>query len=372
MSQAAWFARRINYLQLTIPGLQAAYGSNTWNWCNALAMADNDGEQLIQQGIVNASLANATGPALYAIGAAYGVYVQPAVAATAPVVFSLNPVNPSASTVIPAGAVVMTPPAGGQAAVQFTTGADATIPANSSNSNTVTATCSATGMFGNVPINSITVPYSGVPAGVTVTNSAAGGSAGYVAGAPQQSDDSYRASVYKAIQIKTAAARIEAVAEQVTGSFGNVFAAHVVDAQDGLGNYTVYVCDIDGNASSDLQAAVTTAITAMGNIGLTLTVAPFTLVTQPVTGTLTLQSGAVFAAVQAGCVAAMDAWGNTLPPGTNLLPTDLILACYGQKQGIGATPGLLDLTITTPSAPISASATEIVRLGTISLSLGTI
>lgn len=377
MSQADWFARRLGHLQALLPGFQAAYGSNSWKILNGLADGDDDVDALVQQGILQASLATATGPALAGWGATVGVYATPAVAATCPIVFSLSPVNASASTVIPAGAVVMTNTASGQAAVAFTTQTDATIPANSGNSNVVTATCTTAGTVGNVPANSVVVPYSGVPAGVTVSNPAAGGSAGYTAGAAQESDDSLRASIYDALQNQTVAARVEGVALQTSGSWGSVFAALVVDGNAGTpdqhGNYTLYVCDSAGNSSTSLQNAVQANVLAMGNIGLTLTVAAFTLVTQAVAGTYTLLPGGVSATVNAGIVANIQAWMATLQPGAAMLPTDLILACYGQKQGIAAVPGLKDITITTPSAPLAATSTQIIRLsGTPSFSLGTI
>lgn len=373
MSQADWFARRVGYMQALQPGFQAAYGSTAWKLYTAISQGDADVDALVQQGARNASLADATGAALVGIGAGYGVLPTAAVAATVPVVFSLSPVNASAATVIPAGAVVMTPAGGSSGAVQFVTGADATIPANSGSSNTVTATCLATGTAGNVPAGSITIPYSGVPAGVTVSNPAAGGSSGYVAGANQESDDSYRAAIYDAIQNKTAAARIEGVALQQSGTWGSVFDAHVVDAQDTKGNYTLYVCDDQGNAGASLQSAVRSAVLAMANIGLTLTVAGVTLVSETISGTYTLQPGAVSATVQSGIQTTILAWMNGLKAGANLYPTDLILACYGQKAGIAAVPGLLDLTITAPAAPVSATATQIIRSnGTPSFSLGSL
>lgn len=372
MTQADWLARRVGYATAALPGLQAAYGSAYWKWASAQAQGDDDVDQIVQQGAKNAALASAVGPALDAIGAGYGVYRQAAVFATVPVVFSLNPVNPSAATTIPTGAVVMTTNTG-QGAVQFATQADATIPANAANSNVVTALALASGTAGNAAAGSVVVAYSGVQPGVAVANPAAGGSAGYVAGAAAESDDGYRAAIFDAIQFQTAAGRIEGVAKQQAGSWGAVFAAHVVDAQDQHGNYTLYVCDGAGNASSPLQTAVATAVGAMGNIGLTLTVAPFTLVTQNVVGTVTLQPGAVLATVVAGCQAAMQAWAAQLPAGANLLPTDLLLACYGAKQGVAAAvPGLLDLTITTPAAPVVIDATHIARLGSVTLTLGTI
>jgi phage-related baseplate assembly protein len=372
MTQADWLARRTNYLASMLPGLQTAYGSTAWKWSNAQAMGDNDVDQIVQQGALNASIANAVGPALDALGAGFNVYRQPAIRATVPIVFSLNPVNPSAATTISTGAVVLTPTTGGQGSVQFTTLADATIPANSANSNTVTAQCLTTGTAGNVAIGTVTIPYSGVPAGVTVSNPAAGGSSGYVAGAAAQSDDSYRAAIFDAIQNQTAAARIEGVAKQQSGTWGAVFAAHLVDAADQHGNYTLYVCDVAGNSGASLQTAVTNAVNAMTNIGLTPTIAGLTLVTQNIVGTYTLQPGAVSATVNAGATAAMQAWSATLLNGVNFLPTDFILACYGQKKGIAAVPGLLDLTLSTPSAPVSVDATHIARVGTITLTLGSI
>jgi uncharacterized phage protein gp47/JayE len=372
MTQADWLARRTNYLASMLPGLQTAYGSTAWKWSNAQAMGDNDVDQIVQQGALNASIANAVGPALDALGAGFNVYRQPAIYATVPVVFSLNPVNPSAATTISTGAVVLTPTIGGQGSVQFTTLADATIPANSANSNTVTAECLTTGTAGNVATGTVTIPYSGVPAGVTVSNPAAGGSSGYVAGAAAESDDSYRAAIFDAIQNQTAAARIEGVAKQQSGTWGAVFDAHLVDAADQHGNYTLYVCDVAGNSGSPLQTAVTNAVNGMGNIGLTPTIAGFTLTTTNITGTVTLLSGAVLATVVAGCQAAMNAWAAGLKSNSNLLLTDLIVACYGAKKNIAAVPGLGDLTITAPSAPVAIDATHIARLGTITLTLGSI
>lgn len=372
MSQADWFSRRVGYMQALQAGFHAAYGSTSWKLFTAMSQADNDVESLVQQGAQNASLASATGPALDAWGAGYGVFRTAAVAATVPIVFGLSPANGSAATIIPAGAQVMAPASGGQAAVQFTTGADATIPAGQTQSNTVTATCAVTGTAGNVPASAVTIPYSGVPAGVTVTNPAAGGSAGYTAGAAAESDDELRSAIYDAIQNKTAGARIEGVALQQSGTWGSVFAAHVADAQDQHGNYTLYVCDSAGNSGASLQSAVQSAVLAMGNIGLTLTVAGFTLVTQALTGTYTLQPGAVDATVKAGIQTAWQAWGTSLQPGAPLLPTDFILAAYGAKAGIAAVPGLLDLNISVPSAPLAASATQIIRPGTITLSAGSL
>jgi hypothetical protein len=71
--------------------------------------------------------------------------------------------------------------------------------------------------------------------------------------------------------------------------------------------------------------------------------------------------------------AALTAWVAGLLPGQALLPTDLIRACFGAQPNYTAIAGLTDLVITTPAAPLAATATQIIRIsGTPTLVQGTL
>jgi len=355
------------YAQALNPRLQVAYGGTSWLLFQSVSMVGASIMAKVQAAALQYLLASASADGLTALAAQYGVIRTAAVAGTAPYVFTTAQA-PTQAVTIPAGTVVQTVPQSGQTASQFTTLAAATIPAGQTSSNTVTVQAVVGGSAQNLAVGTLTVIASG-PSGVAGSNTAAVGSAGYVLGADAETDAHLRSRTLGAVYPANSPQAIASAALAVPG----VFAATVVDAQDKQGDYTCYACQADGTLPGSLQTAVASAIALVDGIGLTRTVAAFTLLSQAVAATVTVGSAYTYSAVAAQVSAALTAWVAGLVPGQALLPTDLIRACFGAQPNTTAIVGLTDLAITTPAAPVAASATQIIRLsGTPTLTQGTL
>jgi hypothetical protein len=368
-SQANLFQAVSLYAKALNPRLQVAQDGLAWTILQATSMSAADISTKIDTAALQYQLASAFGDGLTALAAQYGVYRIAAIAATGPYQFSRAQADPNNSVTIAAGTTVQTVAQAGPAVQQFTTQAAATIAAGQTTSNVVTVQALAGGAAGNVAVNTVTVLGS-APAGITGTNTAALGSAGYTVGADVESDTALRSRSLSAIAPANTIAQLKAAAQSVPG----IFAATVVDLQDTLGGYKVYACDANGALSSGLQSSVLAAVNAVGSVGLTPTVLDFTLVTQAVAANITITATAVYATVAAAVSAAITAWIDQLQPGAALLNTDLTRACFGAQPKMTAISGLVDMTVTTPTAPgLAATSTQIIRLsGTPTITLGSL
>lgn len=364
-TQQAAYSQLVQYLQTLAPAIQVASGSNLWAICNAVAMAATGNQTQINTAAAQYLLSSAYGDGLTALAQQFGVTRKAAIAGTAPYVISARQA-PTAAVTVPAGTVVQTPPQTGQTTIQYTTLAAATIPAGQTSSNTVAAQALVGGTASNVATNTLTV-VAQAPSGVTGTNTGATGSSGYILGADAESDADLRARTLDAIAPQTTKAALKAAALAVTG----VFDATIVDPADQLGDYTCYACQSDGTLPGSLNSAVLAALQATGQVGLTPAVSAFTLTSQAVAATVVVGSAYTYSAVAAQVSTTITNWVNGLKSATPLLPTDLIRAVFGAQPNYTAIAGVTDITITTPSAPVSADTTHIIRLsGTPTLTQG--
>jgi uncharacterized phage protein gp47/JayE len=361
-SQADLFARVQSYVQALNPQLQVARGGVLWDLLTAVSMSLTDTQSKTEAAAQQAQLATATGDALTAKAADFGVYRIPAVAATAPGVFTVATANPNVALTFPIGSIVQTTPQAGAPAIAFATLAAATIPAGNTTSASVTVQAVVPGAAGNVASGTITAPIQ-ASAGVRFSNTSPA-----TGGADAETDAALRSRTLGAIAPANSPAAIAAAAKGVPG----IFAAVVVDAQDGAGNYTVYASDAAGNLSGGLTSAVTTAIAAVDGIGLNRHVAALTVLSQAVAGTLVIASGYTWAAVQAAAQNAIAAYMGALQPGAVFHPSDLTQVLFGSLPGTTAIPGAVAFYPTTPAAAVVPTATQLVRLsGTATLTQGT-
>jgi hypothetical protein len=366
-TQQDLFTQLQQYAQALNPRLQVATGGNSWLLFQSVSMTAAAIMAKVQAAALQYLLASASSDGLTSLASQYGVIRTAAVAGTAPYVFTMQQA-PTQAVTIPAQTVVQTVPQSGQTASQFTTLAAATIPAGQTSSNTVTVQAVQGGSTGNLAIGTLTVIASG-PSGVAGSNTAAVGSSGYVLGADAETDAHLRSRTLGAVYPANSPQAIASAALAVPG----VFAATVVDAQDKLGDYTCYAAQADGTLPTPLKTSVTSAIALVDGIGLTRTVTNYTLVTQAIAATVTVSSSYTYSAVAAQVSAALSRWVGALLPGQALLPTDLIRACFGAQSGYTAIAGLTDLVVTTPAAPLAATATQIIRIsGTPTLTQGTL
>lgn len=350
------YVQLAQYAQALNPQLQVAEGGNSWLLFQSVSMTAAGIMAKITQAALQYLLASASGDGLTALAAQYGVIRTPAVAGTAPYVFTMQQA-PAQAVTIAANTIVQTPPAQGQAAQQFQTLAAATIPAGQTSSNTVTAMAVVGGSAGNLASGVLTVIASG-PSGVAGSNTAAVGSSGYVLGADGETDAHLRARTLGAVAPANSPQAIAAAALAVDG----VFDAVVVDAQDQHGNYTCYACQADGTLPSGLQTAVTSAIALVDGIGLTRTVSDFSVLAQAIAGNLAVDAAHTYSAVAAQVSTVITTYMASLIHQQVFRPYDLERAVAGAISGYTAVAGVTDFQVTTPSGVIVPTQTQIVRI----------
>jgi uncharacterized phage protein gp47/JayE len=208
------------------------------------------------------------------------------------------------------------------------------------------------GAAGNVASGTITTPIQG-GAGVTFSNTSPA-----TGGADAETDAALRSRTLGAIAPANSPAEIAAAAKSVPG----IFAAVVVDAQDGAGNYTVYASDASGNLSGGLSSAVTTAVAAVDGIGLTRHVAALTVLSQAVAANMAIAGGYVWASVQSAAQTAIANYLASLQPAAVLHPSDLTQVVFGSLPGTTAVPGVVAFYPTTPAAAVVPTATQLIRI----------
>lgn len=352
-SQADLYARAVQYLQAQNPLLQPARGGTLWQLLTAVTQGAADTQAKVDAGALQAQIGTASGDGLTAQAADRAVYRKPAAAATAPGVFTRVPADPNNALTIPANTPVGTAPQPGSAPIAFFSLAAATILAGQTASNTVTVQAMVGGAAGNVGIGQISQVTQG-PAGVAFANSAAA-----TGGADTESDASLRNRVYLSVAPANSPQEVAAAALAVPG----IFAAVVVDAQDGAGNYTVYASDVNGALSGALSGAVTTAIAAVDGIGLTRHVSAVTVLSQAVAANIVVDGNYTYAAVAAAVQAAITTYIASLQPGAVLHPSDLTRAVFGALPGYTPVAGLVAFYPTTPAAAVvPANAYTLIRL----------
>lgn len=352
-SQADLYARVVQYLQAQNPLLQPARGSTLWQLLTAITQGAADTQAKVDAGALQAQIGTASGDGLTAQAADRAVYRKPAAAATAPGVFTRVPADPNNALTIPANTPVATLAQPGSSPIAFYSLAVATIPAGQTSSNSITVQAYVGGVAGNVGIGQIIQVTQG-PAGVAFANTSAASG-----GADVESDASLRNRVYLSIAPANSPQEVAAAALAVPG----IFAAVVVDAQDGAGNYTVYASDVTGALSGALTTAVTTAISAVDGIGLTRHVSAVTVLSQAVAANIVVNSNYTYAAVAAAVQAAITTYVASLQPGAVLHPSDLTQAVFGSLSGYTSVAGLVAFYPTTPSAAVvPANTYTLIRL----------
>lgn len=238
---------------------QAAVGGNSviYNLAQAFLAADADTNYALTQSTPNLFLAQATGSALDAKAADYGVSRNIGVAAIASVVFSVQSAAPATLT-IPAGTLISTVGDGiVTVPVIYVTTAVATISSGFTASNAVSAVAQTNGVVGNVAIGAVSVVVTSFSFGAaTVTNAAPA-----TGGVDPDSDATLRNKAFAAISAKYSTTAIQAAIMAVPG----VFDAYVFDPQDGGGKIAYMWCDVSG-ATPGLSGTTPGSTTVSGTI----------------------------------------------------------------------------------------------------------
>lgn len=285
------------------------------------------------------------------IYSSFGFTALPAVAAYGPLTISFN--NPTMTAmIIPRGTTFLS--SNPAYTTTYNTIQDYTIPSGSTTA-TINVYCTITGSVGNIPVNTIDVmntPLSNVKG---VTNAQA-----FQTGQDPETPDAMRVRFQS--YIKSLTKGTKAAIEYGTRSVTNIAGCYVVD-QTGLIN--VYAHDANGNLDSTLQANVVTTLDNYRPAGIPVVVAPVTRIAQDLNITVTtINKSANTTAFQQQIVAAVTNYLNNMVAGQSLVLSDLSsVVKYLDRTNI------YDITFVTPTANVIITGSELIRAGTITVTL---
>lgn len=312
-------------------------------------------------------LATCTGSDVDSFVNDFAMYRLPAVAATGNVTFSRFTSTQAAT--VPVGTSVITGD-GSQsfAVVAVTTNAfwSATsngyiIPAGTASAALpVQATTAGTG--GNVQAGAISLLGTAIAGVDTVSNALAltGGVAAETDAAVIARFPAYIASLARATPTAVAAA-----IQAVQANLSYYIAENLLpNGTAQMGYFTVTIDDGSGAPSSALQTLVSAAVNAYRPVGTMFTVQGPTNVTAAVVFTLTVAAGIVKANVIGAVAAAVTAYVNGLPVGTNLAYTALVPVIYGALPA-GQVINVTAYTINGATADIVAGTGGVVKTSSV-------
>lgn len=272
MSLADALARFQARAQSNLPQLAVGGTSVAFNLARAFLSDAEDTRYLITQSAPNMAVSTATGAALDAKAADYGITRGPGTYSTGTVIFSVPSGVAPVTYTFPAGTVLSTPGDGVTSQpVYFTTTAATSISSGSSSSPSVAVQAQKAGSGGTVGAGAISVIVTAGLSGFTVTNAA-----GTSAAIDPDTDTQLRARIFSTIAPRYAAAALAATALAVSG----VYDVYVLDPQDGTGGLTISWADVlgaqPGATGTALQAAVNAVLPA-GIKASAITYAAFTI-----------------------------------------------------------------------------------------------
>ena len=273
------------------------------------------------------------------------------------VVFSRAVAN--GEVVIPEGTRVAT-----ASGLKFLLDEDAAIPAGDTDSPSVIATAEEAGSMYNVGAGVIDVMQDSVSGVDSVTNALAA-----TGGVDQESDIAYknRFQAYVEGLGRSNLAGIRVGALSVPG----ITSVSVVELFPPVSGVNVDVYVDDGTAagiSAELIAQVQSVIDGDGtaenpgyrSAGVNVDVHQPGIVTQDVEATLAILPGVDTAQMQTDIVNALTAYVNTLGVGSDIIYNELVAAIMGVF-------GVSDVDVTVPATNVTISATNVGRLGTVTL-----
>lgn len=278
---------------------------------------------------------------------------QPATAATVAIAFTRT--SGGAGETIGAGTVVATVIGADGREVRFTTNAPIVVPGGGNGPYPVNATCTEVGRDGNVAAAAITrIVDTLADSTWSVTNAAlaAGGN-------EEESDEQLRqrARTFWSTLRRGTLAALE---------FGALTVPAVrvsVATESASGLVTVVVADEDGNSNAQMIADVQVTLEAWRAAGVPVTVAGGTQLTQNVVAVLTTIDGFDLVAATALIDEAVVARGRKQRMGKILYLDQLTAAIIGVDPD-----GIEEVTFTTPTADVTPTAFQVIRIGTVSLS----
>lgn len=338
-------SRAANRLQANLP--QAAVGGSSalYNLLSAFMSSKADTDYLIAQSALNMFLTSATGSALEAKASDYGVSRNLGVASVVTLVFSTQ-ANAVTTVSIPAGAIVSTPGDGVTTIAQaFVTQVATTIAAGTNTSAPVAATCTISGIVGNVANGSVNVVITSLgPISYTVTNTAL-----TTLGVDPDTDQTLRNKVLAQLQPKYGTLAISSA----------ILAAGAYDAYiaTSAGAITYYYSDVLGAQPAALTAAVAAAVVSSTPASLATTPAAFTVTNYTAAGSIaisftapvSLQNGPYLANVQLAVMAYIQSLVHGQTP-----------TVYGMSTYVQVVVGNL-INFNCPTVFTTATATALYR-----------
>ena len=344
--------RLISYWQVQNPQINVNRGTIVYQLISAFAASMTDTQTQIEGTVGQSFLTTATGQFLTQKASDYGVQRTLATAATGTFIFTRQTADPNNSYTQSAGTTVQTT-SGAGTIVSFTTLSDGTIAAGQTSSPPVNIVATIAGSSGNVGTGTVTTILAQNP----------GISGGYnpgptTGGADEESDTDLLVATLAAIQPSNSIYAIQGAARQVSG----VFAAAVLDWQDGLGNYTCYVSDSSGNTNGTMISNVTSAIAKVDGIGLTRHVQGLTLVTQSIYANVFVPSSYQYSSVVTNLATTINNYINSLGAGQSLVPYTLYGVVDGSVGNFGPVVGVADFEITSPTSTVVVGPYSILRL----------
>lgn len=285
------------------------------------------------------------------IYSSFGFTPKPAIAAYGPLTITFNNATMS-DMVLPRGSSFLS--SNPAYTTKYQTIQDYTIPAGSTTA-TVNAYCTITGTIGNVPVDTIDVMSTPLANVKSVTNSQA-----FQTGQDPETPDSMKARFQS--YIKSLTKGTKAAIEYGTRNVQNIAGCYVME-QTGL--VTVYAHDANGNLDSTLQANVVSALDNYRAAGIPVDVEPVTRIAIDLNVTVTtLNKSANTTAFHDQIVAAVTNYLNNMVAGQSLILSDLSSVIkYIDRTNI------YDITFVVPTANIVIQGSELIRAGTITVTL---
>ena len=278
--------------------------------------------------------------------------------------------TPTATTLIPAGALVRT----ADGSQTFAVIADPTNPAWSAGSNgcvvaagvaspTVAVAAQTPGSAGNVQAGSITLLASAIPGIDTVANPAP-----MQGGLDAESDVALRARFQNFVQSRSRATPLAvgyAVSSIQQGL--NYALQENVDPSGAtrMGSFVITLDDGSGHPSASLLATATTAVEAVRPVGSTFTVQPPAVVVANVSMVLTVPAPTNKPPVVAMVAQAIQTYINTLPIGATLPLTKLAQIAYAASSSV---TNVAQLQINDVTSDLVPPLSGVVKAGVVAVS----
>ncbi len=281
-----------------------------------------------------------------------GIYRKEGVAATGPINFTRTSPSPI-STDIPAGTTFSTL----DGTVSVTTNVDTPL-ANGWESGTAQVTCTTVGVIGNLTAGTQLQIVGPSPSGLQTIVVGAGGLTG---GVDVETDDELRARYLEVVQNPVdggTPADYQVWADEVTG----VTNVSVFPLARGNGTVDVVVA-ANGIPSADLVNQVQSVINTNRPIGADAQAKAPTAHSIDVTGNVTPAAGYTFATLQPLVTQAITNYINSVPIGG-------VVRVSAINDAIFRVQGVLDCSLSAPSANVVLAQEELATAGTITLTQG--